>query len=162
MDKARLGFTTIHRRIASCTRNSIQRGTCPIIRPPAVAMMRTATRLISSTSMVTSTQNAERTESTFPFHLKRSSGTGTIRMAEITSALLRRVSSTQPTPCSASHWEAPHEIHIGEREDAPPAIFLCDVRSGDRSELSARNRDAARLLQSGLLRRSLRMRGRAS
>src|ERR1700709_841135 len=83
-------------------------------------------------------------------------------MAEITSALLRRVFSTHLTPCSASHWEAPHEIHIGEREDAPPAIFLCDVQSNDRSKLSARNRDAARLLQSGLLRRSLRMRGRAS
>jgi hypothetical protein len=40
MDRTRLGFTTILRRISSCTRSSIQHGTCPIIRPPAVAKRR--------------------------------------------------------------------------------------------------------------------------
>ena len=54
--------------------------------------------------------------------------TETIRLAEITSALPRPTSSTPPIPCSASHWEAPHEIRIGERKATPPAILLCDVR----------------------------------
>jgi len=150
MDKAGLDFTTIRRRISSCTRNSIQRGTCQIIRPPAVAMMPTATRPKSSTSTATSTQSAEKTESTFPSRPKRWSETETIRMAEITSALPRPMSSTHPIPCSASHWGALHEIRIGEWEVAPAEIRLCDVRPADRSKLPAGNRDAPYLLQSRL------------
>jgi hypothetical protein len=34
---------------------------------------------------------------------------------------------THPTPCSASHWEVPHEIHIGEWQDALPTISLRTV-----------------------------------
>src|SRR5271167_3580243 len=73
-------------------------------------------------------------------------------MAEITSALPRPMCPAHPIPCSASHWGALHELHIGERQDAPPANLLCEVRSADRSELPARNRDAPHLLQSQLLR----------
>jgi hypothetical protein len=162
MDKAKLGFTTIRPRINSCTRNSIQHGICPIIRPPAVAMMRTATRPKSSTSTATSTRNAEKTENTFPSRPKRSSGTETIRMAEITSALPRPMPSTHPIRCSASHWGAPHEIRIGEWEVAPAEILLCDVRPADRSKLPAGNRDAPYLLQSRLLCGSLQERDSAS
>jgi hypothetical protein len=111
-----------------------------------------ATQPKSSTSTATSTQNAEKTESTLLFHRKRSSGIETIRMAEITSALPRPMSSTHPIRCSASHWGAPHEIRIGERQDAPPASLLCEVRSPDRSKLPTGNRDAPHLLQSQLLR----------
>ena len=96
--------------------------------------------------------NAEKTESTLLFHRKRSSGMETIRMAEITSALPRPMSSTHPIRGSASHWGAPHEIRIGERQDAPPASLLCEVRSPDRSKLPTRNRHAPHLLQSQLLR----------
>jgi len=152
MDRAKLGFTTTRRKISCCTRNSIRHGTCLIIRPLAVAMMRTATQPKSSASTATSTQNAEKTESTLLFHRKRSSGIETIRMAEITSALPRPMSSTHPIRRSASHWGAPHEIRIGERQDAPPASLLCEVRSPDRSKLPTRNRDAPHLLQSQLLR----------
>jgi hypothetical protein len=162
MDKAKLGFTTIRRRINSCTRNSIQHGICPIIRQLAVAMMQTATRRKSSTSTATSTRNAEKTESTFPFHRKRWSGTETTQMAEITSALPRRMPSAHPIPCSASLWGAPHEIRIGKWEVAPAAIPLCDVRPTDRSKLPAGNRDAPHLLQSQLLRGSLQERDPAS
>jgi hypothetical protein len=161
MDKAKLGFT-IRRRINSCTRNSIQHGICPIIRPSAVAMTRTVIRLRSSTSTATSTQGAEKTESTLSFHRKRSSGTETIRMAEITSALPHPMPSTHPIRCSASHWGAPHEIPIGEWEVAPAEVLLCDVRAADRSKLPAGNRDAPYLLQSRLLRGSLQERDSAS
>jgi hypothetical protein len=44
-----------------------------------------------------------------------------------TSARPRPVSSTHPIPCSASPWGVPHEIRIGEWQDALPAIFLCAV-----------------------------------
>jgi hypothetical protein len=44
---------------------------CPIILPLAVAIRRTATRLKSSTLTANFTRSAERTGSTFPFHLKR-------------------------------------------------------------------------------------------
>jgi hypothetical protein len=71
MGKTKLGFTTILRRISFCTTGSIQPGACPTILPSAVAMMRIATQLKSSTLTATSTQNAGKTESTFPFHLKR-------------------------------------------------------------------------------------------
>jgi hypothetical protein len=152
MDKVRLGFTAIPRRISSCTRSSIQHGACPIILPSAVAMTRTAIRQKSNTSTATSTQNAERTESTFQFQRKRSSGTETIPMAEITCALRRPVVSTRPIRCSASHWEAPHEIHPSEWPDAPPAILLCEVRAATQRKLSARNQHAPRLLRSRLLR----------
>jgi len=83
-------------------------------------------------------------------------------MAEITSALPRRMSSTHPILCSASHWGAPHEIRIGEWEVAPAAVFLCDVRPADRSELPTGNRGAPHLLQSRLLRASLQERDPAS
>jgi hypothetical protein len=39
----------------------------------------------------------------------------------------RRMSCTAPTPFSASHWEASHEIRIGEWQDALPAILMCAV-----------------------------------
>jgi hypothetical protein len=65
-------------------------------------------------------------------------------------------------PCSVSHWEAPHEIHIGEWKVAPPAIVLCHVRSAYRSKLPARTWDASRLLRSRLLLGSLSLRDPAS
>src|SRR5437764_981220 len=61
----------IFRRISSCMKDFMQSGTCPTIPPLAVATRRTATRLRSSTLTATSTQDAERTASTFPFQLKR-------------------------------------------------------------------------------------------
>ncbi len=158
MAKANQGFATIPRRISSCMRNSIQGGICRITRPSAVAMKRTAIRPKSGTSTATSTRNAERTESTFPFHRKRSSGTETIQTAEITSALRRPTPSTHPIPCSVSHWGAPHEIHIGEWKVAPPAIILRHVRSADRSKLPTRTWNASRLLPSRLLRGPLSQR----
>jgi hypothetical protein len=162
MGKVKLGFTTIRRKISSCTKNSIRHGTCPIIRPPAVAIMLTATLPKSGTSTATSTQSAEKTESTFPSRPKRSSGTGTIRMAEIISVLPRPMPSTHPIRCSASHWGAPHEIRIGEWQVAPPASLLREVRPADKNKLPARNRDAPYLLQSRLLRGSLQERDSAS
>ena len=162
MDKARLGFTTIRRRISSCTRNSIQPGICPIIRPLAVAMMRTAIRPRSSMSTATSTRNAEKTENTFPCQSKRSSVIETIPMAEIISALHRPAVPTRPIRCSVSHWEAPHEIYPGEWQDTLPAVLVCDVRSAGRSKLPAGSRDAPRLLRSRLLRSSLQQRRPAS
>ena len=69
-------------------------------------------------------------------------------MAETTSALPRPMSPAHPIPYSALHWGAPHEIHLSERQDALPAIFLCAVLRANRDELSARNRDAALLLRS--------------
>src|SRR3984957_20706279 len=68
------------------------------------------------------------------------------------------MSSTNPTPCSAPQWGAPHEIRIGELEGATPAVRLRDVRPADRSRLPARNRDVPHLLQSQLLRGSLQKR----
>jgi hypothetical protein len=59
-------------------------------------------------------------------------------------------------PSGAVFWFAGglNEIRHGERQDAPPAIFLCAVPRVNRGELPARNCDAALLLQSRLLRRS--------
>src|SRR5258705_10892562 len=76
-------------------------------------------------------------------------------MAGTTSAPRRRVPSTHPIPYFASHWEAPHEIHIGEREDAPRTILVCAVLPANRRELSTRDRDAAVVLRPSLLFRSL-------
>jgi hypothetical protein len=45
-----------------------------------------------------------------------------IRKAETPSSLHHLGASTHPKPCSASHWEAPHEVHPGEWQDALPAI----------------------------------------
>jgi hypothetical protein len=58
MDKARLGFTAIHRRINSCTNGFIQPGRCPISLPSAVA-----------TGGIYARHRED--GSTFPFHLKR-------------------------------------------------------------------------------------------
>lgn len=161
-DKARLDFTTILHRINSRTRSSIQHGACPIIRPSVVAMMRTVIPPRSSTSTATSTQSAGKTESSFPFHRKRSSGTETTPTVEITSAHRRPVVSTRPIRCSASHWEAPREIYPGEWTDASPATLLCEVRATTQRKLSARTRHAPHLLRSRLLRGSLRKRRPAS
>jgi hypothetical protein len=123
-----MGFTAIRRKIGSCTRSSIRHGACPTIHPLAVAMMRTATRLKSNTSMAASTQSAEKTESTFAFHLRRWSGTGTIPMAETTSAPRRPAHSGHRIRFSASHSEAQHEVHFGEWQDTLPAVLLCAVQ----------------------------------
>jgi len=72
MGKARLCRATILHRISSCTKSFMQRGTCPIILPSAVAMRRTATRLKSSTLTATSTQNVEKTENSFPLGVGQS------------------------------------------------------------------------------------------
>jgi hypothetical protein len=39
----------------------------------------------------------------------------------------RPVSTTHPIPSTALHWGVPHEIRIGERQNALPAILLCAV-----------------------------------
>ncbi len=49
-----------------------------------------------------------------PVPLKKWSAIETIPMAGTTSAPAHKISSTRQTPCSASHWEAQHEIHPGE------------------------------------------------
>src|SRR5437016_14401489 len=59
-------------------------------------------------------------------------------MAETTSALRRRTVITRPTLCSASRWEAAHEIRAGKCPDAPPAILLRRVLRADRGGLLAR------------------------
>jgi hypothetical protein len=157
-----LALATTLRRISSCTNNSILRGACPIIRPSAAAMTQTAIRLRSSTSTAISTQSAERMENTFRFHRRRSSGIETTRTAEIISARLRRVFFALPIPCSASHWEAPREIHPGEWQNAPLNIILREVRSPGQRVLPAGNRDAPHLLRSRLLCGSLQERRPAS
>ena len=162
MDKAGLSLTAIRCRTSSCTRDSIRHGTCRTTRRSAVAMMRTAIRPKSDTSTATSTPGAGKTENTSPFRRKRSSATGTIPTAETTSALHRLLLSTHPIPYSASHWEAPHEIHHGEWQDALPAITLLDVQSADPDKLSAGSRNPSHLLRSQMLRRSLQKRGPAS
>jgi hypothetical protein len=71
--------------------------------------------------------------------------------------------SLQIEPPTAGDQDAQQrEIHFGERPVAAPASLLCDVRSADRKELSARGRYTTHLLRSGLLRRSLRKRVPAS
>src|SRR5258708_30105352 len=100
-------------------------------------MTRTATRPKSSTLTATSTQNAEKTGSKFQFHDKKWSRTGTILTAETISALRRRTPSTRPTPCSASHYEAPHELRFRERQDTLPPMFLYVVPGAHCGELSS-------------------------
>lgn len=146
VDKIRLS-ATILRRINCCTKNSIQRGACPIILPSAVAIRRTATRLTSSTLTADSTQSAEKTGSTFSFRLKRLNGTRTIPTAETTCALPRPTAPTHPMSCSVLHWEALHEIRIGEWQDAVPANFLCAVLRANWRRLSAKYQHAALLLR---------------
>ena len=129
MDKARLRCATILHRISPFTKGSIQNGTCSIILRLAVAITRSATRLKSSTLTATSTRNAAKTESTFPFQIKRWSGIGNRDNPDGRNHLYapRPASSIHPIPCPASPWRAPHEIRIGEWQDALPAIFLCAV-----------------------------------
>jgi hypothetical protein len=100
-------------------------------------------------------RSEERTGSTYSFHLKRWNKIETIRMAEITSALLRPVGTVRLTPCFASHWEAPHEIRICEWQDALPAVFLRAMLRADWCELLKGNWNRALLLRSRLLRFSL-------
>jgi DNA-binding winged helix-turn-helix (wHTH) protein len=59
---------------------------------------------------------------------------------------------------ATSQWEAPNEIHPGQWQDAIRPSCLRVVREADFKGLPAGNRDAAHLLQSRLLRRSLRQR----
>ena len=162
MGRAIQALATILRRISSCTRSSTLRGACPIIRPLAAATTRTAIRPKSDTSTATSTQSAERMEGTFPFHRKRSSGIETTRTAETISALLHRTSFVLRIPCSASRWEVPHEIRVGERQVALPTILLRGMRRADRQTLPAGSWDAPDLLRSQLLCRSLQQRRPAS
>jgi len=100
--------------------------------------------------------------STFPFHRKRSSGIETTRTAETISALLHRTSFVLRIPCSASRWEVPHEIRVGERQVALPTILLRGMRRADRQTLPAGSWDAPDLLRSQLLCRSLQQRRPAS
>jgi hypothetical protein len=65
--------------------------------PASAAMMRTVIRPRSYTATATSTQSAEKTESTFLSRPKRSSGPVTVPMAEITYAVRHSMSSTHPT-----------------------------------------------------------------
>jgi hypothetical protein len=44
------------------------------------------------------------------------------------------------------HWEAPHEIRLGEWQDTPPAISMCTLQRANWGGLSARDRDATYLL----------------
>jgi hypothetical protein len=73
-----------------------------------------------------------------------------------------RCATARPIRCSASHWEAPREIHPGEWEDAPAPILVRDVRSFGRITLSTGICDAPHLLRSKLLRDSLQRRRPAS
>ena len=95
------------------TKNSIQRGTCPIIHRLAVATTRTATRLKSNTLTETSMPSVEKTGSTFSFRPKRWNAIGIIRMDEITCAHRRPIHCTRRIPYTASHWEAPHDAPSG-------------------------------------------------
>jgi hypothetical protein len=99
----------IRHKTSGYTKNSIQRGTCPIIHRQAVATTRTATRLKSSTLTETSTPSVEKTGSTFSFRPKRWNAIGIIRMDEITCAHRRPIPCSRRIPYTASHWEAPHD-----------------------------------------------------
>lgn len=98
-----------------------------------------------------STRGAGRTGSTSSFRPRRSSETGTIPTAATIFARRRRppLWSTRST---ASRWEVPREIHIGERQDAFPQDVLSMVLRGDQRRLSARRKDAAALLRLRVLR----------
>jgi hypothetical protein len=62
---------------------------------------------------------------------------------------------TRPTPYSASHREAAHEVRPGQRQNALLAILLCMVLRAGRRQLPARVSHALFLLQSRLLPLSL-------
>src|SRR6476646_2250765 len=126
-------------------------------------MTRTAIRPKSSTSMATFSRSAGKTEGTFQFQPRRWSATGTIPTDETTSVRSRPAPAfADPILCSVSHWEARHEIHIGERQNALRASRVRDVPPADRQRLPAGGWDAPHLLRSQLLRGSLRERRPAS
>jgi hypothetical protein len=102
------------------TKNSIQRGTCPIIQGLAVATTRTATRLKSSTLTETSTPSVEKTGSTFSFRPRRWNAIGIIPMDEITCAHRRPIPCSRRIPYTASHWEAPHDAPSGASQSRVP------------------------------------------
>ena len=102
------------------TKNSIQRGTCPIIHRLAVATTRTATRLKSSILTETSTLSIEKTGSTFSFRPKRWNAIGIIRMDEITCAHRGPIPCTRRILYTASHWEAPHDVPSGASQIRVP------------------------------------------
>ena len=76
-------------------------------------------------------------------------------MAEITFALRRPVRTARPTQCFALHWEVPHEVRAGERQNSLSAIRLRDVLRADRCRLPQRTWNPTLLLRSELLRISL-------
>src|SRR4029077_2812982 len=85
---------------------------------------------------------------------------GIIPTAAITFALHRRASRRTPSiPSTASRWEAPREIRVGEWQDALPADFLHATLRVDRKRLSARDHDAVSLLRLRVLLALLRIRG---
>jgi len=153
-------IATIPLRIGLCMRGFIRRGTCLIIRRSAVATMRTATRPKSNLSTARSMRSAGRTGNTFSFRPRKWSGTGIIPTAAITFALHRRASRRTPSiPSTASRWEAPREIRVGEWQDALPADFLHAALRVDQKRLSARDHDAVSLLRLRVLLALLRIRG---
>ena len=98
-----------------------------------------------------STRGAGKTGSTSSFHPRRSSETGTIPTAATIFAR-RRYPPLWSTRSTASRWEVPREIHIGERQDPFPQDVLSMVLRGDQWRLSARREDAAALLRLRVLR----------
>ena len=107
-------------KISGYTKNSVQRGTCPIIHRLAVATTRTATRLKSSILTETSTLSVEKTGSTFSFRPKRWNAIGIIRMDEITFAHRRPIPRSRRIPYTASHREAPHDAPSGASQSRVP------------------------------------------
>jgi hypothetical protein len=130
MDKATLRCATILHRISPFTKGSVKNGRCPIILRLAVAMRRSATRL--EIKYVDGDIYAKRNEDGkyIPIpHQKvernrdnrdnRDNPDGRNHLYAP-----RPASSIHPIPCPASPWRAPHEIRIGEWQDALPEIFL--------------------------------------
>lgn len=128
--RMRLIATTL-RRIRRCTRSFIRPGTCRIIRRSAAATTQTVTLPRSNTSTARSMRGGGKTGSIFSYRPRRSSETGIILTAEITFARQRRP-VFRLTRSIASHWEAPHEIRIGEW-----------LPSGQRSACNAAKRSMA-------------------
>jgi hypothetical protein len=85
----------------------------------------------------------------------------TIRTAEIRCALRRRALHSRPISFCFALGGA-DEIHPSKWSDPVPAISLCDVRSADPNKLPAGSRNAAHLLRSQMLCRSLQKRDPAS
>jgi len=92
----------------------------------------------SNTSTARSMRGEGKTGSTYSSRPRRSSETEIIPTAEITFARHRRP-SLRWIRSTASHWEAPREVHPGEWQDSLPQDVLHAVLREDQQQLSARD-----------------------